>query len=238
MPMRIAVCEDNPADLDCLLRAIESSGHLAQTDSFPDGPALTGRFAKGLYDIVFLDIYMPGQSGMDTARAIRAADPRTTIVFVTSSGDHTREAYQLEALKYIEKPFEPGAVKAALDLAWGLRQSLKLRALPTKQGTVELFLEDIYYIEVLGHSCILHLEKEKVQTPLGIESLAALLPSPNFLRCHRSFIVNLAHVQGMDRDFLMTNGDRVYIRGKDEKKMAAALARFLAAKTRGIDHEG
>lgn len=194
-------------------------------------------FRKGLYHIVFLDIFLQNVSGVDIARTIRARDDQVIIVFITSSGDYTREGYRLGALKYIEKPFEPDDVKAALELAWRLRQNRETCTLTTKQGKREIALNDIHYVEVSNHTCILHLENEQVQTNLNIDQMALLLSSPRFVRCHRSYIVNLEHVREVGRDFVMTSGDRVYIRGKDEKKMSDLFARYLAAETRRLGDE-
>lgn len=236
--LRIALCEDDAQDAESLRDCIQQSGYLVWVEWFDSGESLLNSYEKGKYDVVFVDVYLPGMSGIDTVRAIRGVDSRIVVVFVTSSIEHTRDGYRLGALKYIEKPFSSDEVKAALGLAWILRDKQDVCVFATKSGEVRVPLETICYVEITNHTCMIHLESGMVETNMKIERLAALLPPPRFIRCHRSFIVNLEHVQSVDRDFVMTNGDRVYIRGKDLKKMTDAHTQYLFDVTRGCKGDG
>lgn len=235
--LRVAICEDNDADRQSASDAIQHSGFPVELSVFSTGADILAAFHKGRYHIVFLDIYLPNGNGVDIARAMRALDDQVTLVFFTSSSDFALEGYRLGALKYIEKPLVPVDIKAALELAWRLRQSRETCVLATRQGSREVALRDIHYVEVSNHTCVLHLERELVATKLNIDQVALMLSTPRFVRCHRSFIVNFEHVREVGRDFVMTSGDRVYIRGKDERKMADLFARYLAAETRELTDE-
>ncbi len=230
--LRIAVCEDMEDERDKLLAAIAKSKQPSRVAAFSNGADLLKTFRKGLYQAVFLDIYMPEESGVDTARAIRALDEKVVLIFVTSSPDHTRDGYRLGVLKYIEKPYQEQEVHAALQLVAKLWQNREMLSLITKQGKVDVDLDEIRYVEVSNHTCILHMEEEQINADVNIENLASLLPSPRFVRCHRSYIVNLGYVKSVDRDFIMEDGEVVYIRGKDERKMASLFAQYLAMETR------
>lgn len=236
--LRVAICEDDGADLASILEAIDNSGYPTETASFSSGSKMLETYQEGQYHIIFLDIYMPGMNGVDTAQAIRAVDDQVVIVFVTTSMDHTREGYRFGVLKYIEKPFHPRDVKAALELAWRINKSREMCTISTKHGKQEAVFGDILYVEASNHMCNLHFANKRVQTNISIDGMALLLPPPYFVRCHRSFIVNLAHVKAVDRDFVMINDDRVYIRGKDVRKMTDLFARYLADESRRVGREG
>ena len=73
-PLHVAICEDNPEDAAFLRSCINAVGIPARCDSFESGEALLKAFRKGRWQLIFLDIYMPGITGIDAARAIRELD--------------------------------------------------------------------------------------------------------------------------------------------------------------------
>jgi two-component system LytT family response regulator len=95
-PLSIAVCEDNPADAALLLSHIRGSGIAHWCETFSSGEALLAAFAPGKYDMIFLDIYMAGLRGVDAAGKIRETDRTVTLVFTTTSTEHTLEGYRLK----------------------------------------------------------------------------------------------------------------------------------------------
>lgn len=74
-------------------------------DEFSSGEALLERFAPAAYDLIFLDQFMEGLSGLDTARRIRARDNLVPLVFVTTSRDHAIDSFGVRACGYLVKPF-------------------------------------------------------------------------------------------------------------------------------------
>lgn len=231
-PLKIAICEDSADDAAALRACIHQSGYPAHIECFISGDEFLMSFEKGRYHLILLDIFMSGLSGVETAAAIRERDARVVVIFTTSSVDFTLESYRLNALKYLEKPVQPKDVKDALELAWSLREKREVCTVFVKQNRMEVPLDDICYVEVVDHTCIIHMEDKTVETDMRIVDFASLLPSYRFLRCHRGYIVNLDYVAGIDRDFTMKNGEKVYVRGKDLKKMSDEFKRHLIKKTR------
>lgn len=231
-PLSIALCEDSPEDAAAMRAYIDQSGYPALTECFASGEAFLKGFEKGRYHLIFLDIFMGGISGVATAEAIRAKDSRVALVFTTASRDFTLESYRLNALLYLEKPARVEGVLYALELAWALRERREVCTVYAKRKRMEIALCSIHYIEVIDHTCIIHLEDGTVETDMRMDDFARILPPGRFLRCHRCYIVNLDHVAGVERDFIMKNGEIVYIRGKDIKKMGDAYKRYLVNKAR------
>ena len=106
--MNIAICDDVYQDKHCLFNSLSSFCATNYFDAaiteYDSGEALVETFAKGMFDIIFLDIYMNGLSGIDTAKKIRDIDKECLLVFVTSSNEHAVEGFAVNALHYLIKP--------------------------------------------------------------------------------------------------------------------------------------
>ena len=148
---------------------------------------------------------MPGLSGVETARRLRAAGSDLAIIFATTSQDHGLDSFEVRATDYLVKPFWEEDVAACLD--WFFTHVPEpLRVLPVySEGEWQnLTLSHIYYIDVYGHQSRIHTPRGMVVTRRGLDDLEAAIDSRDFLRCHRSFLVNLNHVEGIEgNDFRM-----------------------------------
>lgn len=233
--LRIAICEDKDAETQNLTEMIETSGYPVSVISYPAGEALLRDFEPDMFNLIFLDIYMHGMNGIETARAIRRIDSKCGLVFITNSPDFALEGFEVDAMQYLLKPAEPEKIHqlivkcAELIKHLGEEPTCSVRV----DGTVEdLPLADIMYVDIYNKSCIIHLPDSTVQAAETINEMEQRLPSPPFYRCHRSYIVNLDYVREIDRDFFMKNGDVVYIRRGDVKAMKEAYMKYLIDLTR------
>ena len=212
--LAIAICEDAKSDRDRLEEAIASSGIACTCDCFESGEAFLERFACGLYDLVFLDIFMGGMTGVEVARQVRETDPDVMMVFVTTSADFAMEGYRARVERYLLKPFKDEDVREAVSSAAqraGMRDgnaiSFAGEAIP---------LARIRCIEQKDHATVLHLAGGGERRRRGrLDDIEAELPCPPFYRCHKSYLVNLDHVRNIDRDlstFELDGGGCAYIR--------------------------
>ena len=235
MIISILVCDDLPeerANLIRKLRAYEQT-HDAELEieTASDGAELIAKWQPDRWEIIFLDIYMPHLNGIEAARQLRKVDIRCEIVFVTTSWDHGMEGYALKAMDYLTKPYSQQDVDGAMD--WYIRkQSEKRRELTvrTADGNEDLPLKDVCYIESRGHTCDIHLNGRVVRVRRSIDELSAEL-SDAFFRCHKSFLVNLAHASGIDGNrFRMDNGDSVSISATKLSESKSTLLQWRVEK--------
>lgn len=235
MIISILVCDDLPeerANLIRKLRAYEQT-HDAELEieTVSDGAELIAKWQPDRWEIIFLDIYMPHLNGIEAARQLRKVDIRCEIVFVTTSRDHGMEGYALKAMDYLTKPYSQQDVDGAMD--WYIRkQSEKRRELTvrTADGNEDLPLKDVCYIESRGHTCDIHLNGRVVRVRRSIDELSAEL-SDAFFRCHKSFLVNLAHASGIDGNrFRMDNGDSVSISATKLSESKSTLLQWRVEK--------
>ena len=217
-PLQIAICDDLEEERVILSRMLRNyarrQGLSLQVHFFVSGEELLQSVRRAnACQVLFLDIYMPGISGVETARRLRAAGYGASIVFATTSTDHGVDSFEVRASDYLVKPFRQEEVDRALD--WCLEHMPEpLRSLSVyAEGEIQEFpLASVLYIEVLGHQSHIHTLRQTVVVRKSLDDLERAVDSPDFFRCHRSFLVNLGHVERIESsDFLMSDGARIPI---------------------------
>jgi DNA-binding LytR/AlgR family response regulator len=234
--LRIALCEDTPVDADTLVALIDISEVPYTLDAFPSGETLLAVFEKEKYDLIFLDVYMGELTGVQTAERIRDIDTQVVIVFTTTSDDFTREGYRLNAYKYLLKPVVEEDVLDALELAKLKRDKAQGATLTVVTDNIPVIipLNDIIFVESSNRKSLIYTTTgEGYATTMTIDALEKLLPTPRFLRSHRSYIVNLDHVDDLEEDFIMDNGEIAYVAVKNHRKIKHAYDDYLFSTARG-----
>lgn len=235
--IRTAIIEDVPLARDRLrrmLKAHDDVRFVGEAGDMAAGAALLRSIAP---DLVFLDVTLPDGEGPDLLRPIAPA-ARPLIVFLTARADHALPAFELEAVDYLLKPVGEDELARAL-------ARVRRRLSPGGDAEVETHIavrngrrtdfipvESIDFVEVAGHYlCInageqVHLLRE----PIG--SLAERLAPAGFVRCHRSILVRIGAVRGIeerrngDADLILAGGRTIpasrTFRGELEAQLSKA----------------
>lgn len=204
--MQIAYCDDDKEaieEIDRLLveyRAAHNRELVCTAFSSP--VELLTKMEKGMRpDILILDVIMPGENGISVAREIRQYDDNVKIIFLTSSAEFAVDSYTVGAYFYQMKPLCADKFFKLLDeviLACEKQQceSLILRC---KNGITKINLGKLVYCEVIGHTLFFHLEDGAVLESIGaMDELDDKLSGyDNFLRPHRSFLINMDYIQNI-----------------------------------------
>jgi DNA-binding LytR/AlgR family response regulator len=237
VPLNIAVVEDTFSDTEVLIELIRESDTPFTFDCFESGEAFMQEFSEGYYDLIFLDVFMYDLNGVETAERIRDLDTQVVIVFTTTSEDYTRESYRLNAYKYLLKPLSAEDVADALDLAVLKRDKAQGANLTivSENEPVTILFADILYVESSNRRSLVVTKNGTYSTLMTIDALQKLLPAPRFLRSHRSYIVNFDFVDELADDFIMNNGDIVYITVKNYRKVKRAYEDYLFTQVRSGD---
>lgn len=173
-------------------------------------------------DVVFLDIQMPKESGLELARSLLHHARPPLIIFVTAYNAHAIDAFDLHALDYLLKPFSsdrfaktlsrakemlsltrPTAYGQAMAacLATGLRPAYLQQVIVRSVGEMEsIMLSEVYWVGAAGNYVELHLDKRVVLHRVAISKLEEYLDPRQFVRVHRGFIVRAdqpAHLQAL-----------------------------------------
>ncbi len=231
---RIAVCDDLKEERAALGRMVQGyfqrRGLPSRLTLFSSGEELLEVYQQpGQFHFLFLDIYMPGLSGVETAKKIRKMDDGVGILFATTSQDHGLDSFEVQATDYLLKPFQEEDVVRALD--WCMEhvpESMRCLVVYAGGEEWEIPLTDIQYVEVLGHHTYIHTLQQKVVARRGLDAMEEAISSRDFLRCHRSFLVNLEHVQGIEgSDFRMLDGTQIPISASNLSRVRERFTDWL-----------
>ena len=204
--IKIAFCDDDLSVLNELRTLldeyrVERNLEIAYT-AFNSPLELLTEIERGTrYDILFLDVLMPGETGIDAAAEIRNYDTNVKIIFLTSSAEFAVQSYTVGAYFYQLKPIWKDSFFRLMDSALAACEQEQAHSLilRCKNGITRVELKHLEYCEVIHRTLFIHLSTGKVLESVGsLDDLSKQLASYNcFLRPHRSFLINLDYVQSL-----------------------------------------
>lgn len=210
--MRFAICEDHRDEAVWLQEIIEAwadrERQQIEIRIFEDTASFQFAREDGLWDALFLDIQMPGENGIDLARKLRKQGDEIPIVFVTGLESHMSEGYEVDAVHYLLKPVQS-------DKVWGCLDRIRLRmkqrveeeiVLETEDSMARLKVRDILKIEVYSRKCIYTTEREEYIVTEAMKEAVEKVPRETFILCHRGILVNVFHIQRIEKDKLHLTG--------------------------------
>jgi|SRR4051794_4167526 len=213
--VKALIVEDERLAANALHRMLLADTQIHVVGIAADGKTAVNKIQTLKPDIVFLDIEIPEMNGFDVIDAV-GIDNMPVVIFVTAYDKYTLRAFEVHALDYLLKPFEEGRLAAALDRAkrelefrrtyqktklGGLMESVAerrgLKRFPIKSGgrTVFLQLEEIDYLEAAGNYVRLHIGGQEYLTRDTMSSFESKLSDSDFVRIHRSVIVNRKRIK-------------------------------------------
>lgn len=209
--MYLAVCDDKQEELDATLSLLDlwqaKRGLTLRRKAFQSAVELLEVAQQERFTLYLLDVMMPGMDGLECAREIRRFDDVAELVFLSTSPGFAYESYGVRALNYLLKPVEREKLFALLDQLF-LREQKPLEALTLKTGTtiIRVPYTHISYVEVIGKHVYFHLVDGDVREVTGTlkDYEALLLPRPEFMRVHRSYVVNMLQVEELSSAGLRT----------------------------------
>ena len=231
--MRIAICDDSKREQGEFIKALHGWDPTRQPECFLTGVALLeAAKQEPPFDIVFLDIYMPGENGVELARELQKISPKTGIAFVTTSEEHAVDAFFLHALHYLVKPVTTERVVEAFRRWTQLHGTQRpMATFSTGRGTSTVYLDEIHYLQSMNHAVDVYLtggRQLRVWAPLS--TLEQKL-NDSFLRLIRSTIVNMEQIEQMGiMGCIMRDGARLEFTRRDRAAIRTAYDNFLFAR--------
>lgn len=234
MEFNIAVCEDCTDDALLLSGLLQADEDIAlkkpEISLFTSGEKLLESFTYGSYNLIFLDVYMGELSGVETARRLREIDQDVLLVFVTSSLDNALAGFDVNALHYIVKPATTEDVhQVAMRCRhfWG--DNDRVIELMVNRTQIKVPIRTILYAEVYAKVSTVHCQGDCVlRTYMTMEEMENMLADTSFLRCHRSYLVNMRYIKEVsDTSFILLSGEEIPIRQKDRKAIKEKFYNYL-----------
>ena len=196
--IRVAVVDDEPLARSGVLTRLRAEPDITVVAECHDGDALAG-LRKDAVDVAFVDVQMPGLSGLDALATIPAAE-RPLAILLTAHDSFALRAFELNAIDYLLKPIDDERFAEAIDRVrrqlgravtsqWPERFSIRI-------GTRLSFVEavDITWIEADGDYAALHVNGQRHLLRETLTTLSRKLDPSRFLRVHRSAIVRVDQV--------------------------------------------
>ncbi|MBQ4382242.1 MAG: response regulator transcription factor [Oscillospiraceae bacterium] len=230
--LQVAIIEDDPESAahlrSCLDYLAEAEKVQFSVTEFSSGLAFLGDY-KPIYDIVLMDIEMPGMNGMETARALRQMDKAVILIFVTNVAQYALQGYEVDAMNYILKPVSKYdfALKLRRALSRAVRQQDELIRIKTARDTYALRLATVRYLEVDGHYIIYHTTEGDFTEYITLKDAQKKLNKDYFARCNRHLLVNLKFVTGIEGDDVLLGMDRLPISRPQKKAFLKEFAMFI-----------
>ncbi|MDC7290427.1 LytTR family DNA-binding domain-containing protein [Blautia schinkii] len=226
--MLAVICEDISEDYEilkdyCVRYEKENSMQITVMHFKNAGMLLKSKEAR-MADVMFLDIYMEGASGVDAARILRAKGFCGAFIFTTTSREHYAEGFDVAALHYLVKPITWDAFCVAMSRVLKKPQPSR-KSLQVTSGFTELEVDvtGILYIEVYGHKTIIHTVKGELTVRQPLAALEAALGGEPFIRCYRCFIVNMDYVQRINEDSFLMKDDREIPLSRDKRALLRSI---------------
>ena len=224
MKLNLAICDDEQSQCEYLKFAVnlwaKENGHICDTKVFPSAEAFYFEYSENAaFDILLLDIEMGEMNGVELAKKIRSGNDRVQIVFITGFPDFISEGYEVSALHYLMKPVSGEKLGSVLDrAAANLAKSEKQLTVTFDRHTDYIPFSKIIYIEAQKQYIEIVTESETYRTKTSLSDTGKELDE-YFLKCHRSYIVDLRYVSRILSDhILLKNGVEIPIsRGMAEK---------------------
>lgn len=234
--MLIYICEDAESDLIRLKRHLEkfAGEKLFSYDiaAFSNGEALMAAFSQAVCqpELIFLDIYMDGKNGMDSARQLRNMGYMGGLIFTTSSTEHAMDSYEVNALYYLQKPYDYKHFAAAMERCGGLfRQMQQHFTYTVRKKVFTLPYADIVFFETGRHTVLLHTLSGTVSFTESLSNVVREFHGTDtFLPVGGSYLINLNHVAGRSgSDLVMADGSVVQIPQKKRGEILSVVESFL-----------
>jgi len=205
MNLSTAICDDDRKDAeilrDMLLKYSFTHDIDMSFDIFIDGNSLKSRYTSpGIYNIIFMDIEMPGTDGITTISDIRNnIDRNLTTVFVSSYPEYMCESLTVHPYQFLQKPVKPSDIETLMnDIVTDMGNIGQHISITDNNGDeYTIHVDDICYIETVNsrtRDLAIHLFDDVLNTRGTLKKMEQKIDSDKFIRCSRTLLVNLSHI--------------------------------------------
>lgn len=216
MTLHCIIIDDEPLAAELLASYARTTPFLHLVGVFNSAVAAIREIREKRVDLLFLDIQMPELSGIEFAKVIQ---PSTKIIFTSAFNQYAVEGYKVNALDYLLKPisYEDFMKSASKALEWFSRQDYDHRPqkdrfifIKSEYKLIRIDLDDIQFIEGVKDYVKIYLvnDQKPIMSLMNMKKIEEFLPSPEFMRIHRSYIVHMSKIEMVDR-FRLVFGDNL-----------------------------
>ncbi len=226
--MRIGVCDDSPQDQAAVMKVLKSMG--LEADVFDRGEALQAAFWQQAYDLVLLDIEMPGTGGYELALVLKKQSPSCEIIFITEHMELVLDAFRFKPAAFVPKqlliPELPKALGRILDK--GKRNPVFVTKKKNRDRIVEL--NQVMYLKyIYDHEVQFTLKDGSCFSETGsMKRFEAELSGEGFIRIYSNCMVNALYIVRMEKDaVVLADGEQLAVARERRESVRKAYMEYL-----------
>lgn len=204
--IKCLIVDDEPPAIRLLEKYVSKVPYLELINSTTSSIEALSIIELGTTDLVFLDIQMPELTGLQLSKIVKG---KTNIIFTTAYPQFALQSYEVDAVDYLLKPFEferfYEAILKVKELSKTVEKEIQKESddflfikTDGKNNFEKVYVKDICYIEGLKNYVAIHLVNKQIITNNTLKSIEDFLPSSEFIKTHKSFIVSLRHISTTD----------------------------------------
>lgn len=232
--IRIAICDDEESTLleneTSIKKYLQEIHQIAEVTAYQSGEFLLYEIQEGLFfDLIFIDIEMPGKSGMDITKIIKGISPETLVVFITSHTEFAIESYELSVFRYIPKDRIKDKLYTALKdaVSYINIQKDKSYLLVTPTRYERISYDSIFYVKKENKNTIFATSRGETYVRKTLNQVYEELDDKQFVYIDRSYVVNLMQIVTLtESEVILKNGVVLYASKKRLKELRNILTDF------------
>lgn len=235
MSLKIAIVDDEQKEIDVLIGNAERYSQEKKIgieyECFSDALAFVEGYDKS-FDLILIDIDMPGLDGMSAIRRLREVDRSVMVIFVTNLAALAVKGYEVEAFDFVVKPVVYYNFSLKMDRVVKRWKSMRDREIwiSNRSGRQMIKSNDIVYIEVMKHVVTFHTRQGDITTGNGtLKSIQEKLNDLPFALCNQCYLVNLRYVTAVGGDTVTVRGTELQMSSTKRKPFMNALNNYLAS---------
>jgi len=232
--IKLVICEDEQAIAKQIAQFVHNWAflrtHAIHISHFESAEAFLFAYEDDKSaDVLLLDIQMGEMDGMALAHKIRESNDRVQIIFITGISDYVAEGYDVSAVHYLLKPVKEERLFAALDKAvTNLSKPKRTISVDIAEGIALIVVDNITHIEALNNELKITTIEGDINCKMPLYKLEEIISDERFVKTHRSYLVNLAHIKRVTRtEVILDNGAALPLSRRLYKDVNSALMKYV-----------
>ena len=235
---RVAVCDDERFAAEAVAaaaaRELERNHAQAEFELFANAPELARRVTEVDFDLILLDIELPGIDGIELGGILRGAGVETEIIYVSNNEARVFESMSIKPLGFVRKSTFGRDMANAMDVfvkAHRKKGTSRTVSIQTRNSLISFPVDDTLYIEARGHAKVIHMRNGLTEQVVAtFEEFTEKLEPLGFYRVHKGFLVNFAHVSRIDAEGVHIGEALIPISRTKTAEVRTAFMDYLQSK--------
>jgi len=213
--IRAIAIDDEPVALNIIEMHAQKVPFLNLESTYASARAALDYLAKETVDVIFLDINMPDMGGLEFAALV---DPTIQIVFTTAHSQHAVKGYDIDIADFLLKPINyPRFLQACERVQKNLDKNDVKPGAPENQSLfvkdgynwVRVFIKDLLYVKAEDNYVCLVEALRQTLVRMTVHEFLNKVPADSFIRCHKSYAVNVTRIERLQSNYLLINGEMI-----------------------------